>query len=147
MWLGYNDAWRADKKGNVANIWGIGGYMGGSGDNQMLALGQRLLLVKKTGLANIWGGARWTAGRDALARAQKAGGRAEGNTPVSKVLARIGKKRNPVSRVDLFTVPSVVINIEHRLCSVIKSREGGGFMATWVGGKTSFYIRVRLKHI
>ena len=119
MCLGYNDAWRADKKGNVANIWGIGGYMGGSGDNQMLALGQRLLLVKKTGLANIWGGARWTAGRDALARAQKAGGRAEGNTPVSKVLARIGKKRKPVSRVALFTVPSVVINIiEQILCAL-----------------------------
>ena len=58
MCLGYNDAWQADKKGNVANIWGIGGYMGGSGDNQMLALGQRLLLVKKTGLANIWGGSK-----------------------------------------------------------------------------------------
>ena len=40
-----------------------------------------------------------------------------------------------------------MINIEQRLCSVIKSREGGRFMATWVGGKTSFYIRVRLEHI
>ena len=31
------------------------------------------------------GSVRWTAGRDALARAQKTGGRPEGNTPVSKV--------------------------------------------------------------
>ena len=49
----------------------------------------RGLLVKKLRRGNIWGrgeGARWTAGRDALARAQKAGGRPEGNTPVSKVL-------------------------------------------------------------
>ena len=47
------------------------------------------MLVKKPRRGNIWGrgeGARWTAGRDALARAQKAGGRPEGNTPVSKVL-------------------------------------------------------------
>ena len=64
-------------------------------------------LVKKVWLANIWGSGgsvRWTAGRDALARAQKAGGRPEGSTPVSKVLARISKKRNPVSGVVLFIV-------------------------------------------
>ena len=45
-------------------------------------------LVKKVWLANIWGSGgsvRWTAGRDALARAQKTGGRPGGNTPVSKV--------------------------------------------------------------
>ena len=82
--------------------------MGGMGITKCWHL-DRGLLVKKPGLANIWRGgeggiARWTAGRDALARAQKAGGRPEGNTPVSKVLARISKKRNPVSGVVLFIV-------------------------------------------
>ena len=55
----------------------------------------RGLLVKKPRRGNIWGrgeGARWTAGRDALARAQKAGGRPEGNTPVSKVLAATNRQ-------------------------------------------------------
>ena len=52
-------------------------------------------LVKKVWLANIWGSGgsvRWTAGRDALARAQKTGGRPEGNTPVSKVLAATNRQ-------------------------------------------------------
>ena len=74
--------------------------------------------------------ARWTAGRDALARAQKAGGRPEGNTPVSKVLATIGKKRNPVRRVALFSVyivQEVVSNTEKGVCTVIKSREEGSW--------------------
>ena len=56
MCLGYNDAWRAEKKGIVANIWGIGGYMGGNGDLTKCWHLDRGLLVKKVGLANIWGG-------------------------------------------------------------------------------------------
>ena len=135
------------KRGTWQIYGGSGDIWGGVGITKCWLWDRDCCWLKRRGWQIYGGGARWTAGRDALARAQKAGGRAEGNTPVSKVLARIGKKRNPVSRVDLFTVPSVVINIEHRLCSVIKSREGGGFMATWVGGKTSFYIRVRLEHI
>ena len=92
--------------------------MGGMGITKCWHL-DRGLLVKKLGLANIWRGgegggiARWTAGRDALARAQKAGGRPEGNTPVSKVLATIGKKRNPVPRVVLFSVYRTRGSVEH----------------------------------
>ena len=81
------------------------------------------------------------AGRDALARAQKAGGRAEGSTAVSKVLAaRIGKKGIPVSREWIYSVWGREVvpyqywaKIVH---SLVKSREGvHGHMG---GGKTSF---------
>ena len=61
MCLGYNDAWRADKKGRVANIWGIAGIYEGNGDLTKCWHLDRGLLVKKPGLANIWGG--WQGGR------------------------------------------------------------------------------------
>ena len=84
--LGYNCDFRGWQKGD------IGEYMGDQGSGRRgKAKCWRLdrgSLVKKVWLANIWGSGgsvRWTAGRDALARAQKTGGRPGGNTPVSKV--------------------------------------------------------------
>ena len=84
--LGYYCDFRGWQKGDS------GEYMGDQGSGRRgKAKCWRLdrgSLVKKVWLANIWGSGgsvRWTAGRDALARAQKTGGRPGGNTPVSKV--------------------------------------------------------------